>query len=416
MRLLIVNLHLDIGGVETLLVRLIPLLNKAGVDVTLLVLQRKINQEFLDAISPFCTVKCFGDAFPFTKSHLRVFLGGEFDVAFYTISQALIFGSWLLHRAGYNKTKSLLGAYQTEIFCAESEGWRYHRTLIHRLVTKVIPSRSIIFGNTAGRDFHADRLNKNFDESPVIRLFVDIEKYTFKDKRAIVRKKIVSIGRITEYKTYNFTVLPVIRELVEMGHELEWHVYGDGDQFQAFKRAISENGLDAHVFAHGKLNYSRFQEVHDDAFLFIGSGTSLIEAAACGVPALTTIEYAPDASTYGYISEIEGFNMIEPGLGKKTFDIKSKVLELLLASPETYTAEQHACYRKAEQYSGTSIVHEYVSVFEESARTGAAVKMSSPQICAYGISATLGFIANKLKRMRKRSSAILKAGVTAIHR
>jgi glycosyltransferase involved in cell wall biosynthesis len=416
MRLLIVNLHLDIGGVETLLVRLIPLLNKAGIHVTLLVLQKKINQEFLDAISPFCTVKCLDDAFPFTRGHLRDFFGGEFDVAFYTISQALVIGSWLLHRAGYNKTKSVLGAYQTEIFCAESEGWRYHRTLVHRLVTQVIPPQSIIFGNTAGRDFHADRLKKNFDQSPVIRLFVDIEKYSFKDKHGIERKKIVSIGRITEYKTYNFTVLPVIRELVDMGHEAEWHVYGDGDQFDAFKRAVSENGLEGRVFAHGKLNYSRFQEVLDDAFLFIGSGTSLIEAAACGVPALTTIEYAADASSYGYISEIEGFNMIEPGLGKKTFDIKSKVLDLLLASPEAYVNEQQACYRKAEQYSGTSIIHEYVSVFEQSARAGTAVKLSSLQICAYGISATLGFIANKLKRMRARPATVPGTGTPANNR
>ena len=398
MRLLIVNLHLDIGGVETLLVRLIPLLSKAGVDVTLVVLQNRINPEFLSLLSPFCSVKYVGDAFPFDRKSTDKFFGGKFDVVFFTISQAIVIGSWLLSRAGYSDTKTVLGAYQTEIFCAESEGWRYHRKFIHNLIKNTIPASSIIFGNTAGRDFHSEKIGVNLENSPIIRLFVDIEKYEYKNKHLLPRKKIVSIGRITEYKTYNFTMLPVIKNLQDAGMDIEWHVYGDGDQFERFKKMISELKLNNIVFAHGSLNYSKFQAVLDDAFLFVGSGTSLIEAAACGVPALTTIEYCKEAKTYGYISEIDGFNMVEPGLNKKTYSIEDSVKKLILCSVEQYSTLQSENYAKAKQYSGKSVVNEYINVFEQSKKTGVVTHVSSFQIVSYMGSALLGYVFNKIRR------------------
>lgn len=399
MRLLIVNLHLDIGGVETLLVRLIPLLNKAGVDVTLVVLQNRINQELLNALTPYCKVKYLGDAFPFSQKSIQNFFSGSFDVAFFTISQALVIGSWLLSKAGYNNTRTVLGAYQTEIFCAESEGWRYHRKIIHKLLRKTIPASSIIFGNTAGRDFHSKNLDVNLDDSPVIRLFVDIEKYRYKDRSSLERKKIVSIGRVTEYKTYNFTMLPVIKRLLDAGLNIEWHIYGDGDQLDKFRKMVSDLKLEGAVFAHGALNYSKFQSVLDDAFLFVGSGTSLIEAAACGVPALTTIEYSKEAQTYGYISEIQGFNMIEPGLDKPIYAIENKIRQLISLTPEEYSALQAQDYSKATQYSGKSVVGEYIDVFSHAKNNSTPIHISTPQIIAYTASALLGHLVNKFRRI-----------------
>ena len=406
MRLLIVNLHLDIGGVETLLIRLIPLLHKAGIDVTLLVLQNRINSEFLTALSPCCTIKYVGDAFPFDRRKLNQFFAGEFDVAFYTISQALLIGSWLLSRAGYVKTRTVLGAFQTEIFCAESEGWRYHRKLVQNLIRDLIPASSIIFGNLAGRDFHANKLGVGLDEAPIIQLFVDIEKYQYKSKRGLKRNKIISIGRVTEYKTYNFTMLTVIRNLRDAGFDLEWHVYGDGEQLEKFRKLVMELKLENAVFAHGALNYSRFQSVLDDAFLFVGSGTSLIEAAACGVPALTTIEYCKEAHTYGYISEIQGFNMIEPGLDKPVHSLEERIAELVACSDEKYVEIQEGGYAKACQYSGKNIVGEYVDVFRGAMGKGVSVRISSPQIFLYGVSAVLGHIVNRFRSISSRYHSI----------
>lgn len=395
MRLLIVNLHLDIGGVETLLVRLIPQLARRGVSVTLLLLQKKVNKEFYDSLITHCDVKFAADAFPFTKKHLQAFFGGQPDVAYFTINQAFVLGTWLLTRAGYS-TKTVLGAYQTEIFCAEAKPWQYHRRLVQNAIRNRIPASSMIFGNTAGRDFHADKLKVSFNASPIVRLFVDIEKYKFIDRSQLPRIEIVSIGRISPYKTYNFTILPIVSRFVASGHSLKWHIYGDGEDYDKLRNTVDAMGLSDHVHLHGAMSYSRFQQVLDNAFLFVGSGTSLIEAAACGVPALTTIEYAEDAISYGFISEIQGFNLIEPGLDKKVFAIEEKILETLALDTESYTQLQHECYRKANSYSGDSVVDEYINVFHAARKTGTAVRLNSFQMMLYCASAALGYAMKKL--------------------
>lgn len=380
MKLLIVNLHLEIGGVETLLARLIPLLQKQGVEVTLLLLQNKVNQELLDAVTPFCRVLHLKDAFPYTRGHLRKFFGQEFDVVFYTIARALLVGSWLLGRADYRSTKTVLGAYQTEIFCQEEKQNYYHQKLVRQLVSQVIPPSSIIFGNTAGRDHHAAKLGIDLRESPVIRLFVDVEKYTFKDRSSLPRKKIVSIGRITDFKTYNFTMLPVIKSLVAKGHDVEWHVYGDGEQFDEFKQAVADLGLQERVFAHGLLKYSQFEQVLEDAFLFVGSGTSLIEAAACGVPSLTTIEYAKEADSYGFICDIEGYNLIEPGLDKKVYKLEEKIEELIKSKTAGYSKIQLNCANKALLYSGKSVIKEYIDTLNYAKNNGKNTEITTKDI------------------------------------
>lgn len=392
MKLLIVNLHLDIGGVETLLARLIPLLQKQGVEVTLLLLQNKVNQELLDAVSPFCRVLHLRHAFPFTKGHLRKFFGQEFDVVYYTIGRALLVGSWLLGRAGYRKTKTVLGVYQTEIFCQQDKRDFYHQRLVRKLVREVIPPSAIIFGNTAGRDHHAAKLGIDLSESPVIRLFVDVEKYTFKDRTNLPRRKIVSIGRITSFKTYNFTMLPVIKSLLVKGYDVEWHVYGDGEQLNEFKQAIIDQGLQSSVFAHGILPYSRFEEVLEDAFVFVGSGSSLIEAAACGVPALTTIEYAKEADTYGYICDIHGFNLIEPGLDKDLYNIEDKLEYLINAQDDFYAKLQAGCLDKAKDYSGGVVVSSYMQEFFNCIKSEYNIRISDFQI----LRAFFGFLRMRL--------------------
>jgi glycosyltransferase involved in cell wall biosynthesis len=395
MRILIVNLHLDIGGVETLLVRLIPQLARRNVSVTLLILQNRVNQEFLKVLEPYCSVRIIDEAFPFTKNKIRNIIGPEPDVAFFTISQAVVFGSWLLSRAEYG-TKIILGAYQTEIFCAESSSWQYHRNLIKKIIRKRIPSEFVIFGNSAGRDFHATRLGADFDASPIIRLFVDVEKYEFKERANLIRNEIISIGRISPYKTYNFTVLSVVKKLVDSGRMIEWHIYGNGEEYKKLQETIEKMELSGVVHLHGEMAYSKFQTVLDNSFLFIGSGTSLIEAAACGVPALTTIEYAAEPDSYGFISEIEGYNLIEPSLDKRIYSIEKKIEQALDADEISYIGLQRRCYEKAMSYSGESVVDEYISTFQSAKKLGVHIPISNFQLVAYCVSAALNVFFKKI--------------------
>lgn len=393
MKLLIVNLHLDIGGVETLLTRLIPIFKEKGIEVTLLLIRRKCNPELMAKLDGSCTIRFLDELFPFSKKKINDRLGEKFDLVFCTISYALIIGGWLVKRAGLGYPKFVPAVFQTQIYCEDSDA--YYWRLTRHLVAKEIAPGSMIFGNSASRDIHAQKLGVDYSKSAVVRLFVDVDKYQFKYRQDIPRKKIVSIGKVISYKTYNFTMLDVMSSLLREGHEVEWHVYGDGPQLAELAETVKQRKLEGQVVLHGALPYSKFESVLADAFLFVGSGTSLIEAAACGVPSLTTIEYSETPISYGFISEIVGFDMIEPGLDMPTHLLGDKIKFLLECDPASYREVQDACLQKARQYSGDSVIADYMRVFADSASNGSCIRVSSLQLLRVFTS----FVGSRLQRL-----------------
>lgn len=393
MRLLIINLHLDIGGVETLLTRLIPVFKKNGVEVTLLLLRRKFNAELISRLDGCCRIRFLDELFPYTKKRIEEKLGSEFDIVFCTISYALIIGGWLVSRAGLGAPKFVPAVFQTHIYCEDSDS--FHWCLTRHLVAKEINPQSMIFGNNAGRDIHAQKLGVDYSSSPIVRLFVEIDKYSFKCRKNLPRKKIVSIGKIISFKTYNFTMLDVISSLLSDGYDVEWHVYGDGPLLAELIARVKQRKLENQVILHGGIEYSQFESALADAFIFVGSGTSLIEAAACGVPALTTIEYSEAPISYGFISEIAGFDMIEPGLNMPIHQLADKIKYLLECDHDQYMGAQDACLNKAMQYSGDSIIVEYLRVFSDSKINGSCIHVSTYQLLRVFAS----FVTSRFHRM-----------------
>lgn len=397
-KLLIVNLHLRIGGVETLLARLIPLLNMRGFEITLLIIQDDPDPELLATISKHCVVKFISrEAIPPKKKNIERLLNDSYDLVFYTISQAVVLGSWFLNRIGKSNVSASLGIFQTELFCPPKSRYKFHHNIIRNILRDEIRPESLLFANTAGRDIHAKKLGTDLSCSNVIRLLVDVEKYRYRDRSGLVRRKIVSIGHFTPYKTYNFTMLPVVASLMAAGFPVEWHVYGEGELLEKFKSNIVEAKLSHVVFSHGSLKYSELESVLQDAFLFVGSGTSLIEASACGVPALTTIEYANGPVSYGYISEIQGYNLIEPGAEKRIVNLYEKILNVLEMNSADYAALQQACFLKANEYSGKSVIQEYVSFFETAKLAKSVIEVSTSRVGLYFLGAFLSYLINRLK-------------------
>jgi len=362
----------------------------------LVILHNRVNPEFLELLKPYCKIKYIWEAFPFRKKNIIDFLEGDFDLAFYTISQAIVIGSWLLSRAGYRDTRVVLGAFQTEIFCAPHQGFRIHRRYIHWIIKSKISPESIIFGNTATKNHHSKKLNFNFDASPVIRLFIDLDKYKFKDRVNLPRTKIVSIGRLVSYKTYNFSMLTVIKNLKSAFFPLQWHIYGDGDLTERLNREIMHLNLENSVFLHGPINYSKFEDVLEDAFLFVGTGTSLLEAAACGVPALTAIEYCSDPLTYGNISNIKGIDMFEKNLNIPIYKLEECIKKILTLPSAEYATLQRCDFNKSTEYSGGAIISKYIKVFEHTKNFGKSINLSSYHLFIYFSSALIGEFINTL--------------------
>lgn len=399
MKLLIVNLHFDIGGVEVMLSKLIPLLAKKNVEITLLLLTNRMNDELVRAVAGSCKILQLTALFPYTRSRIDTAFGSNFDVVMYTVNRAFLLGSWLLGKATNQSPHLILAAYQTELFCSYDGWWCFHQIIMKRKIRRNLTPRDFIFVNDAGRDHHGSALKMDLTGASVITLLVDIDKYSFVDRRDVPKKKIVSIGRITSFKTYNFTMLNVMKSLTEKGYDLEWHVYGDGEQFATLKRQVASMQLERVVKLYGAIPYSALEGVLRDSFLYIGSGTSLIDAAACGVPAITTIEYSNDASSYGFISDVPGYSLIEPDLPFPKKNIEELIVDVFNSDNESYYDLQIKCFEKAKLYGGGKISCEYFLKFQSIKSNGRSVKTNFFEVLA----SVAGLMINRLINRKKFS-------------
>ena len=95
--------------------------------------------------------------------------------------------------------------------------------------------------------------------------------------------KIVSIGRLDAMKSYNVYMIETMSKLRSMGFNINWHVYGTGVLQEEMDTLILERKASGYIKLHGDLPYSDITRILSSAHIFVGMGTSSIEAAVAGV-------------------------------------------------------------------------------------------------------------------------------------
>jgi glycosyltransferase involved in cell wall biosynthesis len=237
-----------------------------------------------------------------------------------------------------------------------------HNRLVREVFAKM-PVSNVIFGNDACRDEHS-RLTPAMAGATVIPLIVDGVKFPRRPPRdAGAPLRLISIGRLDHFKTYNVTMLDVVRRLRDLGHNVSWDVYGTGMLQSRMMSRIAELDLGLHVRLLGNVDYRRIPEILSGAFAFIGSGLSMMEASACGVPSLPAIEYADLPLTFGFPHEIEGISFFEPNLPLPRQDIGDRLIDLLQASPAAYEAIGDAGRAKMSIFFPERVGAQYIRSF-----------------------------------------------------
>jgi glycosyltransferase involved in cell wall biosynthesis len=358
MKIAIVNQHFHIGGVETFLLSLIGQFKRMGHDVHVFLLEPDGTNALLPdlrvlgtVIEPFHVLRRHADR---PVRHFDVMLFTNTDTFF-----AVLRG---LSRGDFEADRVMAGTYQTRMYCLDRGPLNLHNRLVREVFAKM-PVRNVIFGNDACRDEHS-RLTPAMADAPVIPLIVDGEKFPRRAPRgACAPPRLVSIGRLDHFKTYNLTMLSVVRRLRDLGHDVSWDVYGTGMLQSRMTSKIAELNLGRHVRLMGNVDYRRIPEVLADAFAFIGSGLSMMEASACGVPSLPAIEYADLPQTFGFPHEIEGISFFEPSLPLPRQDIGDRLIDLLQRSPAAYEAVGDAGRAKMSGFFPAAVAAQYIEAF-----------------------------------------------------
>ena len=270
---------LPMGGIQTFLVRVSRRLSAAGVRVSVLLASRKGAPQLREELALWANIVYLEDLHIFKlKTLRRLTLYQFFAPISRTRAEALLEDVDHIH---FFESFSMLTAcrlarlcggrkvtggvyYQYEYATWDMRGSYFVNAVAHTL-RHIVPPGNMVFFNEVCRNTYAHYLGQNYSQSALLPIGVDLSRLARRDPARARKGRVVSIGRITSYKTYNFQFPRAVRALAAKGLQIEHHIYGDGDRCEALAAQIREMGCEQQIHLHGPIDYARLPEVLEDA-------------------------------------------------------------------------------------------------------------------------------------------------------
>lgn len=255
-----------------------------------------------------------------------------------------------------------------------------------------MPAENIVFFNESSRDNYAAHFRRDYSTASLLPIGVELEKGGA--PRRAKGYRIVSIGNLEGFKTYNRHVITVVADLQKRLPLIAYDIYGCGPLEGELRQYATDLKVDHRVHFRGYTEYSKFREIVADCDLFVGSGTALLEAAAAGRPALIGIESIEIPETYGYLCDAEGFSYNEMRPGAKLIPI-APLVENLLSDSEHWTNIANACEYKAHEFSIQRTIEGFDKLYHAAKQQ--PVRLSALQIIRMGGSAVMMRVSENLR-------------------
>lgn len=352
---------LPFNGGSTFIIRLCREFNKRGKRIGVLIIMNKINIDLMKQLKEIADVYFLKDfiKFPFkwsANSQLGIFTLIDIKKINILVSTygshihvmglfGLLFATRLL-RITTNPIKITAGIYQQNEFMFISRSFlaTYSQELFKRL-----GADSIIFFNEATKKSHSNFFNLDYSLSTLIP--VGIELPTSKKNLGNYDSfKIVSIGNLNKFKTYNLHIVNLMPKLLNINPNFRYEIYGEGELDIEIKLIIKKLSLENRVYLKGSIPYKDFPKVLQDAFLFVGSGTAIVEAAALGIPSLVGIELTKEPITYGFLSDIHGFSYNEYDNSRMLYPMLDIINQIAVSNVEWKNISEK-CLNKSRDFS-----------------------------------------------------------------
>jgi glycosyltransferase involved in cell wall biosynthesis len=344
---------MKMGGVQTLVLRICRYLYKKGNKAKVLLFSDKgelfneLNNVAETKIISYFDLFSFlfinanriqNDSF-FSNIHqiVNVYPGGNILGAFLSIKLQIPFKTAVYHPDDY-----------------------FFITKLEKKLFNQLPDECKLFMNEetkAGTEKHVKKkINGNIWPLAVI------DKTSNIDYQHIIpqKNKIISVGNLMCFKTYNMTMLNVIKEFKDEGVSLIYEVWGDGVLEKQMKEYINENKLEENVLVKGTLPYSLFYKQVKTAYIFVGHGTSAIESSFAGVPTIVATSFVKEPLANGLFTDIKGYNVGEPNPNIKTYFIKDLIKKILSLSMEEYNILSQKHTKMAiEKYDIENVINKF---------------------------------------------------------
>jgi glycosyltransferase involved in cell wall biosynthesis len=360
----------SLGGIETWLTRVLPGLRRMGHDVALLtrppVESWDVSSEIVDRLAEHATIHVAGRHWFRGHRSIEPPLQGA-DALFAANLQAFLVAA-LVQQHVLPQTPILAGVFGPREYCSKvpliQRRWGLHLT--ERLI-RHLPAENFMFCTPGMARQTGDCLGRDLSGAPVLPIPVDVERFRPEPDRKVVPGKIVSVARLHPLYDHHDHMIRVIRDLRGAGEEFSYHAYGDGPRRAELEAEVRRLGLEDAVFFHGTVAYAQFGEVVRDAFAFVGTGTALVEAAACGVPSLVAITGHPEPMSHGWIQDVSGNEFGGAAPGHPEYAITERLRWLAARAEGEYRQLEQAARRRAEEFSLPHLLPRFLEILEAAA-------------------------------------------------
>lgn len=343
-----------VDGTFTLLIRLSRYLDGKGYSVYFLLKRQQYAAGIIDQIQSTAKI-IFTDELDSMKQSGTL---PPVDIIHGIVSGDALY--WLyteLKQVYFPAAAAVIGSYHPRAYYTETWFGPTQDTILTRKLFRKIPPANLCFMNESVRAENARLFRCDFSKSPIIPLPIQVGPFN-RALNQVVRNRVVSVGRLVEFKRYVMPVIDCIIDLRKKGMEYDFHVYGDGPLLGEVQAYVEEKRAGDFVKLFGPLDYSRFAEVVEPAGVFVGMGTAMLESSALGVPSLIAIE-SNDQFTYGWSFDQQGYEVGEVLEGKEMMPYDSFLQEAWNANGDEYKRMSIASWNRAKMFSIEAVGRSY---------------------------------------------------------
>ncbi|MCD9526025.1 glycosyltransferase [Photobacterium carnosum] len=367
MKFVFVTCRLVMGGNEILIKKMSEWLLENGHDVDIITAQGGYLEDKMPVKAGVHVLGSFnfGSAcvplYPYNKKIKKIFKNADVLMGF---SSGGHYFTYSLYKRYKCKGKLISGVFHPNTGVGEMKYFNsiFENSIFHG---------NRIYMNQAIIDDHSSQ-GLNTDDVKCWSLPVIGELKTSDLNEKFNSIKLLSIGRLTKFKTYNLYMIPIIRNLIDMGFNVEWHIIGDDEENtrepvkDLMFNEIEKLGLEENIKILGVVEYDQLSKYLSTSKIFIGMGTSAIEACSNGIPTICAIVDDEKGLSYGYLWDQPHGCVGEKLVGKNPTNNVANMISNILEMPiDEYKKLVDLSYNCAEQYMIEGQMNEFMNLVKD---------------------------------------------------
>jgi hypothetical protein len=364
--ILLVYSFMRAGGIESLIIRLMGWLSARNQQVLLLLTNPERNEIFSGDPIPF--IPLFGDDLSLSDALIeRIATMVDHEFIVFSFDSGSAAAASILERYFFLKRimhVHISGVFHPRAYFMDAEP--KSRKTINWLIGNSFPESLLIFMNQETLVSHSAFFKRRLRSSLIAHLPLsepEVQKFT----QDIDKLRILTVGRLVDFKAYNLGVVHNAKALRSAGIDFRWEIFGDGPLRQVMEAQIFAEGLQERVFLRGTIKYDSLPWKMVESDLFVGHGTSALEAAQHGLPAICcTVDSR--LTSYGFIHDLPPGNVGEVLPGREGLAVSDLIASFASLEPKDRRDLSIKSIHYAQQFSFDAFVFKLVKIDRNSDR------------------------------------------------